>query len=226
MSRIEQLIGEIEEYIDSCKFQPLSTTKIIVNKEELDELLVELRLRIPDEIKQYQKIISNQEAILSDAHTRADALLAEATAQTNELVNEHEIMQKAYAHANEVIEQAQAQAQAIIDSAVNDANNIRQGSIQYTDDMLKSLQNIINHSMEGAQGRFDAFMSSMSCPATTSFPPTGRSCPAGSSQKKKRSRLHRRPRLPEGSAQYAQEPEDDGGQGAVKKLPENILPDG
>ena len=42
MSRIEQLINEIEEYIDSCKFQPLSTTKIIVNKEELDELLVEL----------------------------------------------------------------------------------------------------------------------------------------------------------------------------------------
>ena len=48
MSRIEQLINEIEEYIDSCKFQPLSTTKIIVNKEELDELLVELRLRSPD----------------------------------------------------------------------------------------------------------------------------------------------------------------------------------
>ena len=114
MSRIEQLIGEIEEYIDGCKFQPLSNTKILVNKEELEELLVELRLRIPDEIKQYQKIISNQEAILSDAHTRADALLAEATAQTNELVNEHEIMQKAYAHANEVIEQAQAQAQAIM----------------------------------------------------------------------------------------------------------------
>ena len=43
MSRIEQLINEIEEYIDSCKFQPLSTTKIIVNKEELDELLVELQ---------------------------------------------------------------------------------------------------------------------------------------------------------------------------------------
>ena len=55
MSRIEQIIGEIEEYIDKCSFQPLSKTKIIVNKEELDELLVELRLRIPDEIKKYQK---------------------------------------------------------------------------------------------------------------------------------------------------------------------------
>ena len=36
MSRIEQLIGEIEEYIDSCKFQPLSNSKIIVNKNTLD----------------------------------------------------------------------------------------------------------------------------------------------------------------------------------------------
>lgn len=161
MSRIEQLITEIEEYIDGCKFQALSTTKIIVNKEELDELLVELRLRIPDEIKQYQKIISNQEAIISDAHSRADAMLAEATAQTNELVNEHEIMQKAYAHANEIVEGAQAQAQAILDNAVNEANAVRQSSIQYTDEMLKSLQTIISHSMEGAQGRFDAFLSSM-----------------------------------------------------------------
>ena len=37
-SRIEQIIEEIEEYIDSCKFQPLSTTKIIVNKDQMDEL--------------------------------------------------------------------------------------------------------------------------------------------------------------------------------------------
>ncbi len=161
VSRIEQLINEIEEFIDSCKYQPLSNTKIIVNKEELEELLVELRLRIPDEIKKYQKIISNQDAILNQARSQADAMLQEANAQTNELVNEHEIMQKAYSHANEVVEQANLQAQAIVDNAVNDANGIRQGAIQYTDDMLRSLQTIITHSMEGARGRFDAFMSSM-----------------------------------------------------------------
>lgn len=161
MSRIEQLISEIEEYIDGCKFQPLSNTKILVNKEELEELLVELRLRVPDEIKQYQKIISNQDAILNEARLQADSMLKEATAQTNELVNEHEIMQRAYTAANQVVEQANAQGQAIVDSAVNDANNIRQSAVQYTDDMLKSLQAIISHSMEGAQGRFDAFLSSM-----------------------------------------------------------------
>ena len=121
MSRIEQLISEIEEYIDSCKFQPLSNTKILVNKEEIEELLVELRLRIPDEIKKYQKIISNQEAILSEARSQADAMVEQATIQTNELVNEHEIMQKAYAQANEVVEQASQQAQTIIDNAIVEA---------------------------------------------------------------------------------------------------------
>ena len=54
-SRIEQIISEIEEYIDGCKFQPLSNSKIIVNKEELEELLTELRMKTPDEIKRYQK---------------------------------------------------------------------------------------------------------------------------------------------------------------------------
>ncbi len=172
MSRIEQLISEIEEYIDTCKYQALSNTKIIVNKEELEELLVELRLRIPDEIKKYQKIISQQDTILGEAHAQADAmmedakkqadiLVAQANAQTSEMVNEHEIMQQAFAHANEVVEQANMQAQAIVDQAVMDANSIRQGSIQYTDDMLRSLQTIINHTMEGAKGRFDAFMTSM-----------------------------------------------------------------
>ena len=172
MSRIEQLISEIEEYIDSCRFQALSNSKIIVNKEELEELLVELRLRIPDEIKKYQKIISQQDtilgeaqaqadAIMSDAKKQADSMVAEANAQTSEMVNEHEIMQRAYAHANEVVEQANMQAQAIVDQAVNDANAIRQGSIQYTDDMLNSLQTIINHTMEGARGRFDSLMNSL-----------------------------------------------------------------
>ena len=172
MSRIEQLISEIEEYIDSCKFQALSNSKIIVNKEEIEELLVELRLRIPDEIKKYQKIISQQDTILSEAQAQADAILedakkqadsmvAQASEQTTEMINEHEIMQHAYAHANEVMEQANMQAQAMIDSAVNDANDIRQSAIQYTDDMLNSLQTIITHSMEGARGRFDSFMASM-----------------------------------------------------------------
>ena len=87
-SRIEQIIEEIEEFIDSCKFQPLSSTKIVVNKEELEELLRELRMKTPDEIKRYQKIISNKDAILEDAQTKADNIIAEAQAQAQKIVSE------------------------------------------------------------------------------------------------------------------------------------------
>ena len=162
MSRIEQLITEIEEYIDSCKFQPLSTTKIIVNKEELDELLVELRLRIPDEIKQYQKIISNQEAILSDARSKADAMLDEATAQTSEMVNEHEIMQQAYAQADQIVRLATQQAQEIVDRAVVEANAYRSSASQYMDDMLGQLEDNTTQSLERLTAIFGNFHSSLS----------------------------------------------------------------
>ena len=161
MSRIEQLIEEIEEYIDGCKPAPLSNNKILVNREELEELLVELRLRVPDEIKQYQRVISNQEAIMNDARTQADAMLQEAKSQTNEMVNDHEITQAAYQAANQIIDDANVQAQAILDAAVNDANNIRQGAIQYTDDALRNLQNIIAHTVDTAQNRFEAYMNAM-----------------------------------------------------------------
>ena len=97
MSRIEQIISEIEEYIDGCKFQPLSNTKIVVVKEDLEDLLSVLRLKTPDEIKKYQKIINNKEAIIADAKEQADAIINAAQVHTEELVNEHEIMQRAYA---------------------------------------------------------------------------------------------------------------------------------
>ncbi|MER2025436.1 MAG: ATPase, partial [Eubacteriales bacterium] len=141
-SRIEQIIEEIEEYVDSCRFQPLSTTKIVVNKEELEELLRELRLKTPDEIKRYQKIISNKDAILADAQAKADGIIASAETRAKELVSQHEVMQQAYAQANETISRANQQAAGILDSATQDANNIRLSALTYTDDMLANIENM------------------------------------------------------------------------------------
>ena len=122
-SRIEQIIEEIEEYIDrDCKFQPLSTTKIIVNKEHLEELLRELRLKTPDEIKRYQKIIANRD---------------------------------------EIVTQATAQAQEIIDNATSDANAIRIGAIQYTDDLMANAESIIGHTLDSYTTKYDGLISSL-----------------------------------------------------------------
>jgi len=157
-SRIEQIIEEIEVYVESSKYQPLSTTKIVVNKEELEELLRELRLKTPDEIKRYQKIISNKDAILADAQNKADAIIAEAQAKAREMVEQSEVMQSAYAQANETVNNANQQAQEILDAATNDANSIRLGAIGYTDDMLANLSNIMTTALNDAGEKYNSFV--------------------------------------------------------------------
>ena len=148
MSRIEQLISDIESYIDNCKFQPLSNTKIIVNKEQLEDMLAELRLKTPEEVKKYQKILNNKDAIIADAKEQAESIINAAQIQTEELINEHEIMQRAY-------------AQAILDSATEDANSIRQGAMDYTDDMLEKLQYIIEKSIRDNREKYDSLLSGL-----------------------------------------------------------------
>lgn len=160
-SRIEQLIDEIEAYIDSCKYQPFSNSKIVVEKEEIDELLRELRMKTPDEIKRYQKIISNKEAILNDARAKAEALINEATIHTNELINEHEIMQQAYAQANEVVTMATRQAQEILDNATMEANQMRMAAMQYTDDMLASIEALLAQTMGTTKSNYESFIASL-----------------------------------------------------------------
>ena len=154
-SKIEQTIEELEQYIENCKPQAFSSNKIIVNKDQIEELLTELRLRTPEEIKRYQKMISNKEAILADAQTKADAIIAQAEVTHSELVSEHQIMQQAYAQANEVVMIATKQAQEILDKATSDANSIRMGAIGYTDELLRNLEVILNGAIEGSKARYE-----------------------------------------------------------------------
>ncbi|MEY8390744.1 ATPase [Lachnospiraceae bacterium] len=160
-SRIEQVIDEIEDFIENCKYQPLSNSKIIVNKDELEDLLSELRRRTPDEIKRYQKIISNKEAILADAQTKADAIIAKAEVHTTELISEHQIMQQAYAQANEVVMIATNQAEEILNNATNDANAIRMSAIEYTDGLLTEIEGILGNAMETTRARTENLLSSL-----------------------------------------------------------------
>ena len=160
-SRIEQIIEEIEEYIDSCNYSPLSKKNIVVDKEEMEELLRELRMKTPDEIKRYQKILANKDAILNDAQAKAEAIVNQANLQLNELISEQEIMKQAYAQANAVVEAATLQAQEILNSAAADANEIRMGAMQYTDSMLANMQSVIQNTMESYNSRYASLINSL-----------------------------------------------------------------
>ena len=149
-SRIEQLIEDIYEFVESCRMQPLSSTKVIVPKDELYDLLDELRLRTPDEIKRYQKIISNRDAIIADAEEKADAILAEAKEKSKDLTNEHEIMQQAYYQANEMIMQASEEAEKMRREAREESDQIRTGALIYSNDILTEVQKILAAAYESS----------------------------------------------------------------------------
>ena len=161
MSRSEQIIDDIETFINGCKMVPLSSSKIAVNKEEMKEYLADLREEIPVEIKQYQRVLSNQEAIIADAKLQASSIVANANRMTEELTNEHEIMQKAYARAEEMIQEAQLRAEDIVNNATAEANDVKTAAIQYTDELLSNVQSMLQSSLGGAQSKFDQFTSDL-----------------------------------------------------------------
>ena len=134
-TKIEQLIDEIEDYIENCKYVPLSNNMIKVNKDEIEELLRDLRMKTPDEIKRYQKIISNKEAILNDARQKAQA--------------------------QEIVELATQRAQEILDKATTEANEMRAAAISYTDDNLGNVEDILSHSIDIAAFNYEKLMTQL-----------------------------------------------------------------
>ena len=160
-SKIEQCIDEIEEYIAGCKYQAFSNSKIIVDKDEMEELLTELRRKAPDEIRRYQKMISNKEAILADAQAKADAIIAKAEVHTTELVSEHQIMQQAYAQADEIVLAATNKGQSIVDEANQFASIIQGNALQYVDNLLQNMEGIIINAIDTTKARSDNLMASL-----------------------------------------------------------------
>ena len=160
-SRIEQLIEDIYEFVESCRMQPLSSTKVIVPKDELYDLLDELRLRTPDEIKRYQKIISNRDAIIADAEEKSENILRQTREKAKELLNEHEIMQQAYYQANEMIMQASEEADRIRREAAEESEQIRTGALVYSNDVLTEVEKVLANAYDTAISRYDGFIGTL-----------------------------------------------------------------
>ncbi len=160
-SRIEQLIEDIYEFVESCRMQPLSSTKVIVPKDELYDLLDELRLRTPDEIKRYQKIIANRDAILADAEEKSEKVLAQTREKAKDLLNEHEIMQQAYYQANEMIMQASEEAERIRREASEEAEQIRTGTLVYSNEVLTEVERVLAGAYESVLSRYDAIIGAL-----------------------------------------------------------------
>lgn len=161
-SRIEQKIEDIYGFVESCKMQSFSSTKVIVPKNDLYDLLDDLRRDAPEEIKRYRKMLSQRDAILEDAEKKAADILADAQEQYSALVEEHNIMQEAYQQAEITVANANEEAERIIANARKQADEMGSGAIYYTTDMMDMAEKVIAKAYESILNNSKALETALS----------------------------------------------------------------
>lgn len=161
-SSIEQKIEDIYGFVESCKMQSFSTTKVVVPKNDLYDLLDDLRRDVPEEIKRYRKMLNQRDAILEDAKRKASEILADAKEQYSALIEEHSIMQQAYQQAEETVRRANEEAEVIIANAKKQADEIGSGAIYYTMDMMSLAEKVIAKAYESTVNNSKALETALS----------------------------------------------------------------
>lgn len=123
-----EIIDMMEDVVEKSMAIPFFG-RAVVDREELLDLLQEIRLNLPDDLKQAKWVKEERQRILSEAQKEAGTIMKNAEEQIVTMIDEHEITKKAYEQANEIIAAAQ-----------NNARELRLGSKQYADDIMAGLE--------------------------------------------------------------------------------------
>ena len=123
-----EIIDMLEDVVEKSMAIPFAG-RAIVDREELLDLIQEIRLNLPDDLKQAKWMKEERQRILDEANKEAESIVKNAEEKMASLIDDHEITQKAYAQANEIIAAAQ-----------NNARELRLGTKQYADDVMASLE--------------------------------------------------------------------------------------
>ena len=130
------LLNNLEDILENSKKVPLSD-KCIINQEEVLELIKEIRLKLPDELKQAKWVKEERERILAEAQKEADDVVKEAENRIISMIDEHEITKKAYEQKNQIM------------SAANEnSRQITQGAKEYADKILENLQSSLQATLK------------------------------------------------------------------------------
>lgn len=125
---ILSLLEELEDIVESGSSIPFAQ-KVLVDRNEILEIIKDVRIQLPDEVKQAQWIKEERQRILAEAQQEADTILEEANNHISSMIDQSEITKKANDQAEDIIIQAQ-----------NSAKEMRLGARDYADSLLESTQ--------------------------------------------------------------------------------------
>ena len=134
------LLETLEDLLENSRSLPFSS-KGLVDKEEMLDLIKEIRIKLPDELKQAKWVKEERQRILVEAQKEADGIVKEAENRIIAMIDEHEITRKAYEQKAQIIETANEMSREISQGTKEYADNVL-GSIQTAlEDALKVIQN-------------------------------------------------------------------------------------
>lgn len=134
------LLETLEDILERSKGVPFSN-KCIIDKEEILEIIKEIRLKLPEEMKQAKWVKEERQRILVEAQKEADDIVKEAENRIISMIDEHEITRKAYEKKAEIIETANEMSREISKGTKDYADNILSGLEVALEDALKIIQN-------------------------------------------------------------------------------------
>jgi vacuolar-type H+-ATPase subunit H len=84
-----------------------------VDEEEIFDIINEMRSRIPEEVRQAQRIVREKDRIIAQAHEEAERIVALAEEKAKEVLGQQEIVRGAQARADTILERAQREAEKL-----------------------------------------------------------------------------------------------------------------
>ena len=134
------LLETLEDILERSKNIPFSG-KGVVDKEELLEIIKEIRLKLPDELKQAKWVKEERQRIIEEAQKEADGIVREAENRIIAMIDEHEITRKAYEQKAEIIETANEMSREISKGTKDYADNVLMELEATLEEALKTIQN-------------------------------------------------------------------------------------
>ncbi|MDX6632405.1 MAG: hypothetical protein QOG09_970 [Solirubrobacterales bacterium] len=122
------LIDKLDDLVHNSKPVPL-TDQVRVDREEIYDILDQMRATIPEEIKQARWIVKERQEMLAEAKREAERIIKGARDQQARLVSEEEVMKQAERGAEEILEDARSRER-----------EIRLEAEDYADQILNTLE--------------------------------------------------------------------------------------
>jgi hypothetical protein len=122
------LLEQLERLIASGRTMPL-TSNVIIDQARALDLIDQLRVAVPEEVRQAKRISEETERIVERAQEEAERILARAHEQAAFLIEERELTRAAEIRSREIIAEGE-----------RDADEIRRGADEYAQSVLVQLE--------------------------------------------------------------------------------------